>query len=143
MISHYISHCVRALDSSGIIKSDQMAKILGVDPDKYQAIIRCNDGSQISIEQVDRFVEFFGIACLQSNFIRSIYGNEGSPYKTWDDLDKEQQKQVNLGSVYVASHRASINCLSYVKECEYFLDGCSNLVEVVKQAGDEESATEE
>ena len=143
MVSHYIAHCVRTLNGSGIISPSELAKILGVDQDKYSRILASEDGSQINIAEVDRFVEFFGIACLQGNFIRSVFGSESSTYKTWEDLDKEQQKAVNLGSVYVASQRSCINSLSYVKECEYFLDSCSTLVSIVKDAAEESAAEED
>lgn len=135
MLSEYIAHVIRALDKAQVMPADQIRKITGLDQCDYDMIIQGDQGTRLTIQNVDRMVDFFGMGMFNAAFVKESFVSSGSQYKTWEGLDKEEQTLINIAGVYTSSPRTPITTLNYTKDCGYFLESCDNLISIIKDTG--------
>lgn len=135
MLSDYIAHVIRALDKAQVMPADQIQKITGLDDYTYNEILHGRDGSRLTIENVDRMVDFFGMGMFTASFVKESFVSSSSQYKTWEGLEKDEQTLINIAGVYTSSPKTPITTLNYTKECSYFLETCDNLISIIKDTG--------
>lgn len=146
MVSHYIAHVIRCLDRAKTIPSDQIRKMLGMEDYLYQELLAGTDGSQLSLTHVDNLVNFFGMGIFQDQTVKYMFINNETLYKSWENLDTEDQKMINIAQLYTGTaangggSKMPLRSLNYAKDCAYFLESCDNMVSIIKDAdvGDED-----
>lgn len=138
MLSHYIAHVIRCLDKAKSIPSDQICKIIKMEEDRYQVLLAGQDGSQLTLEQVDNLVNFFGMGIFKESLIKDMFVHRESHYKSWDTLEEDERKLINIAQLYTSATNVKnpIPSMNYAKECVYFLESCESMVSIIKDAGD-------
>lgn len=146
MLSHYLAHIVRCLDKAKSIPSDQICKILKMEEDTYRALLAGDDGSQLTLQNVDNLVNFFGMGIFKEHLVKDMFVNRDSAYKSWETLEEDERKLINVAQLYTSATNTKnpIPSMNYAKECAYFLESCENMVSIIKDAdvsdeGDEDS----
>lgn len=142
MISNYIAHVIRCLNSAKILPPEEIMKISGLDRIDFELLLQDKDGSRLAINNVDRMVDFFGMGVFQANFIKETFVPSSSQYKSWESLEPNEQKMINVGSVYSTTNKAPISSLTYAKECVNFLESCDSLISIVKENESSDDGTD-
>lgn len=144
MVSHYIAHVIRCLDKAKSIPSDQIRKILGMEEELYQRLLTDTDGSLLTLQHVDNLVNFFGMGIFKETLVKEMFIYRESQYKSWDTLEPDDQKLINIAQLYISATNAKnpIVSMNYAKECSYFLDSCENMVSILKDADTNEDDEE-
>jgi hypothetical protein len=143
MISKYIAHVIRSMNAAKVLPPEELMKISGLDPVDFDLLIAEHDGARLTLDNVDRIVEFFGMGVFSGSFIKEAFVPSSSQYKTWEGLELSEQKMINIGSVYTGTSKSPIGSLNYAKECTYFLESCDNLISIVKDSGSSDDGTDD
>lgn len=142
MISNYIAHVIRSMHAAKVLPTEELLKLSGLDRVDFELLLNENDGSRLTIKNVDMVVEFFGMGVFSGSFIKEAFVPSSSQYKTWEGLESHEQKMINIGAVYTGTAKSPIGSLNYAKECTYFLDTCDNLISIVKDSGSSDDGTD-
>ena len=107
-----------------------------MDEETYQELLAAADGAQLTLQHVDNLINFFGMGIFKESLVKEMFVNRDSAYKSWETLEEDERKLINLAQLYTSATNVKnpIPSMNYAKECAYFLDSCENMVSIIKDA---------
>lgn len=147
MVNIYITHVIRCLHKSNTLDVAEISKLIGASEDFCKNIIDNQDNSYtegLTLEHVDRMVEFFGMAVFGGNFCKELFTPQSSHYRNWESLEADEKKMVNIGTALSSvTAKSSASAIGYTKECSHFLESCEQMISVIKESGSSDDGTDD
>jgi hypothetical protein len=111
---------------------------MGASEDFCKKIIENQDKSYtegLTLEQVDKIVDFFGMGIFGTSFCKELFISQHSNYKNWESLEEDDKKMVNIGTALSSvTNRSPANAIGYTKECSDFLESCEQMISIIKES---------
>ena len=145
MITQYITHVIKSLHTSELVKVEELSKIMEMPVEDCQKILDSPTITNIlTLTHVDSLINFLGISVFNSSFVKDLFMPTSSSYRSWDSLDCVQRALVNTGTAYttVPNNKQTVGAISYTKECCHFLDSCELLITTLKDSDSEDTSEE-
>ena len=143
MITQYITHVIKSLHASELIKANELSKIMDMPLEDCQKLIDSPSlTNTLTLTHVDRLINFLGISVFNASFVKDLFIPSASNYRSWDSLESGHRTLVNAGTTYttVSNTKQTVSAISYAKECCHFLDSCELLITTLKDSDSEDTS---
>jgi len=146
MVNTYITHVIRCLYKSNTLELSEISKLIGASEKFCKEILEKEENRYtegLTLEHVDRIVDFFGMAIFGNSFCKDLFTPQKSHYRNWESLEENEKEMINIGATITGgSSIKSANAVSYAKECYHFIDSCEQMISVIKESGSSDDGIE-
>jgi len=146
MVNTYITHVIRCLYKSNTLELSEISKLIGAPEEFCKEILEKKETGYtegLTLEHVDRIVDFFGMAIFGTSFCKDLFAPQKSHYRNWESLEEIEKEMVNIGvAITNVVSKSSVSAVNYAKECSHFINSCEQMISVIKESGSSDDGIE-